>query len=54
MINRIFDLTPRGMIEKFDLLNGDIYKKIPKTLFLDKNYKWEKTDKAEDLKKEAK
>ncbi|MCG6536721.1 MAG: methionine adenosyltransferase domain-containing protein, partial [Syntrophales bacterium LBB04] len=54
MINTVFDLTPKGMIDKFDLLNGDIYKKLPKTLFLDKNYIWEKTDKTEILKKEIK
>ena len=54
LISAVFDLTPRGMIEKFDLLNGDIYKKLPKTLFLDMNYNWEKTDKADIIKKEIK
>jgi len=48
----VFDFTPKGMIEKFDLLNGAVYRKIAKTLFMD-NYEWERTDKAETLKKEA-
>jgi S-adenosylmethionine synthetase len=48
-----FDLTPEGMIEKFGLLNGDIYRKIPRTLFMD-NYRWEKTDMVKDLQKAAK
>jgi hypothetical protein len=39
------------MIDKFDLLNGDIFKKLPKTFFLDMNYLWEKTDKVDELKK---
>jgi S-adenosylmethionine synthetase len=51
LINKIFDLTPEGMIDKFDLLNGDMFKKLPKTFFLDKNYLWEKTDKVGELKK---
>src|SRR4030042_1425980 len=53
-INKVFDLTPKGMIEKFDLLKGDIYKKLPKTLFLDMKYLWEKTDKVDELKKALK
>jgi hypothetical protein len=40
------------MIRQFDLLNGDIYRGIPKSFFLD-GYKWEKTDKVARLKKEA-
>ncbi|MFB3924558.1 MAG: methionine adenosyltransferase [Syntrophales bacterium] len=52
IISRVFDFTPRGMIEKFGLLSGDVYRKIPKTLFLD-NYSWEKTDKVKELRKEA-
>jgi S-adenosylmethionine synthetase len=51
-VHNVFDLTPKGMIEKFNLLNGDIYKKLPRTLFLDKNYLWEATDKTAVLKKE--
>jgi len=50
ILEDVFDFTPRGMIEKFDLLNGDIYRKIPTTLFMD-DYPWEKTDKVKDLKK---
>jgi S-adenosylmethionine synthetase len=49
-VRDIFDLTPRGMIEGFGMLRGDIYRKICRTLFLD-DYPWEKTDKAEALKK---
>ena len=52
IIGETFDLTPRGMIEKFDLLNADIYRKLPKTLFLD-DYPWEKTDMVDILKKIA-
>jgi S-adenosylmethionine synthetase len=52
IVSRIFDLTPRGMIEKFKLLEGNIYRKIPKTLFLD-NYSWEKTDAVKLLQKEV-
>jgi S-adenosylmethionine synthetase len=48
VIGRVFDLTPRGMIERFDLLNADLYRKLPKTLFMD-DYIWEKTDMVEKL-----
>jgi len=53
IIEKIFDLTPQGMIEKFGLLKSDIYRKIPRTLFMD-DYRWEKTDKMKDLQKAAK
>jgi len=52
IIARVFDFTPAGMIRQFDLLNGDVYRGIPKSFFLD-GYKWEKTDKVARLKKEA-
>ena len=52
IIAEVFDLTPRGMIEKFELLNSRIYKKISRTLFMD-DYPWEKTDKVEALKTAA-
>jgi len=52
IVETVFDFTPGGMIERFELLNGDIYRKIPTTLFMD-DYPWEKTDMVEDLKKEA-
>ena len=52
LAEKVFDFTPRGMIERFDLLNGDVYRKMTKSLFLD-DYEWEKTDMAEILKKEA-
>jgi len=48
-----FDLTPEGMIEKFNLLDGNIYRKIPRTFFMD-DYRWEKTDMAKNLQKAAK
>ncbi|HNQ17737.1 MAG: S-adenosylmethionine synthase [Deltaproteobacteria bacterium ADurb.BinA014] len=50
-VNETFDLTPRGMIETFDLLKADIYKRIPRTLFMDKSYLWEKTDRTDELKR---
>lgn len=50
VVNTVFDLTPAGMIDRFQLLNGDIYKKLPKTLFMDENYPWEKTDRVDKLK----
>ncbi|OPY87278.1 MAG: S-adenosylmethionine synthase [Smithella sp. PtaU1.Bin162] len=49
----IFDLTPEGMIGKFSLLSGEIYRKIPRTFFMD-NYRWEKTDMVKSLQKAAK
>ncbi len=52
MVAEIFDLTPRGMIENFDLLNSRTYKKISRTLFID-DFPWEKTDKVEALKSAA-
>ena len=52
IVEAVFDFTPGGMIERFELLTGDIYRKIPTTLFMD-DYPWEKTDMVEDLKKEA-
>ena len=52
LIEKVFDLTPRGMIERFNLLSGDIYRRIPKTLFMDK-YPWEKTDMVKALKQAA-
>ena len=48
VVEELFDLRPQGLIERFDLLNGDIYRRIPKTLFMD-DYPWEKTDMAEKL-----
>ena len=49
IIKEYFDLSPRGMIEKLGLLNGNIYRKLPRTLFMD-DYIWEKTDMVEELK----
>jgi len=46
------DLTPRGMIERFNLLSDILYRKLPRSLFLD-DYPWEKTDLVENLKKAA-
>ena len=53
IIETHFDLTPEGMIEKFALLDGNIYRKISRTFFMD-DYRWEKTDKVKDLQKAAK
>jgi len=49
LIREYFDLSPRGMIERFNLLDGEIYRKLPKSLFLD-DYLWENTDMVEPLK----
>jgi S-adenosylmethionine synthetase len=52
IIEAIFDLTPEGMIERFGLLKSDIYRKIPRTFFMD-DYRWEKTDMIKQLQKAA-
>ena len=52
IVEKVFDFTPRGMIEKFDLLNGEVYRKMAVNLFLD-DYNWEKTDMVDALKAEA-
>lgn len=52
LIKEYFDLSPRGMIEKFGLLDGNIYRKLPRTFFLD-DYAWEKTDMVEALRQAA-
>lgn len=52
IVDEVFDLTPAGMIRQFDLLSGDIYRKLPRTLFMD-DYRWEKTDKVEELRRAA-
>ena len=51
-VENIFDLTPRGMIEHFDLLDGDLYRKLPTSLFMD-DYPWERTDMVDELRKVA-
>jgi S-adenosylmethionine synthetase len=53
IIRDLFDLTPEGLIEKFNLLDGNIYRRIPRTFFMD-NYRWEKTDMAKTLRKAVK
>ena len=52
IIGRLFDFTPAGMIQRFDLLKGDVYRRIPSTFFLDR-YNWEKTDMVGPLKQAA-
>ncbi|MBN2254922.1 MAG: methionine adenosyltransferase, partial [Deltaproteobacteria bacterium] len=52
IVDEVFDLTPAGMIERFDLLNSDIYRRIPRTFFLD-DYQWEKTDMVGTLQQSA-
>lgn len=56
IIRNSFDLTPKGIIEKLDL-RRPIYKKTAAYGHFGKNdpdFTWEKTDKAEGLRKEAK
>jgi S-adenosylmethionine synthetase len=53
IIEQLFDLTPEGMIERFGLLKGDVYRKIPRTFFMD-DYRWEKTDMVKQLQKAVK
>ena len=50
--SEIFNLTPKGLIEGFHLLDDGIYKRISRSLFMD-NYPWEKTDRIDDLKTAA-
>jgi S-adenosylmethionine synthetase len=52
IIARVFDFTPAGMIKQFDLLNGNVYRRIPRSFFLD-GFRWEKTDKVARLRKAA-
>ncbi len=53
IIAELFDLTPRGMIDRFKLLDGSVFRKLPRTLFLD-HYLWEKADYTKALLREAK
>ena len=53
IIGDLFDLTPEGMIENFKLLDGGIYRRIPRTFFMD-DYCWEKTDMVKTLQKAVK
>ncbi|MBN1827974.1 MAG: methionine adenosyltransferase [Deltaproteobacteria bacterium] len=52
IVEKTFDLTPGSMIKRFDLLNGDMYRRIARTLFLD-DYPWEQTDMIETLRNAA-
>ncbi len=52
VVERLFDFTPKGLIESFNLLNGDMYRRIAATLFLD-DFPWERADRAADLRKET-
>jgi S-adenosylmethionine synthetase len=47
-VNKSFDLTPRGLIERFGLLRGDIYRRLPAGFFLG-DFPWEKTEMVEVL-----
>jgi S-adenosylmethionine synthetase len=53
LITKVFDFTPAGMIKQFNLLDGSVYRKLPKTFFMDK-FAWEKTDKVKELRQLAK
>lgn len=52
VVERLFDFTPKGLIESFNLLSGDMYRRIAATLFLD-DFPWERADRAADLRKET-
>ena len=52
LVERVFDFTPKGLIESFDLLKGDMYRRIAVTFFLD-DFPWEKADRADVLRREA-
>jgi len=52
LVERSFDFTPKGLIESFDLLKGDMYRRIAVTFFLD-DFPWEKADRADVLRREA-
>ncbi len=55
-VRRVFDLTPKGIIEKLDLRKPKFLKTACYGHFgrTEESFTWEKTDKAEALKKEAK
>jgi S-adenosylmethionine synthetase len=53
LVTKVFDFTPAGMIKQFNLLDGNVYRQLPKTFFMDK-FAWEKTDKAKQLRQLAK
>jgi len=53
IVTKVFDFTPAGMIQRFNLLDGDVYRKLPKTFFMDK-YEWEKTDQVKELRRQIK
>lgn len=52
IVAKLFDFTPKGLIESFDLLKGDLYRRIAVTLFMD-DFPWERADRAAELRKEA-
>ncbi|HET6491280.1 MAG TPA: methionine adenosyltransferase [Syntrophales bacterium] len=53
LVTKVFDFTPAGMIKQFNLLDGNVYRQLPKTFFMSK-FAWEKTDKAKQLRQLAK
>ena len=48
IVTKVFDFTPAGMIKQFNLLDGNVYRKLPRTFFMDK-FAWEKMDKVKEL-----
>ena len=52
-LTNVFDFTPAGMIKQFILLDGNVYRKLTRTFFMDK-YAWEKTDKVKELREKIK
>jgi len=53
IVTKVFDFTPAGMIQRFNLLDGNVYRKLPRTFFMDK-YEWEKTDQVKELRRQIK
>jgi S-adenosylmethionine synthetase len=52
IVSKLFDFTPKGLIESFGLLKGDMYRRIAVTLFMD-DFPWERADRTAELRKEA-
>ena len=48
IITKVFDFTPAGMIKQFSLLDGNVYRKLPRT-FSWTNSPGENTDKVKEL-----
>ena len=51
VIKKVFNLTPKGIIESLDLLNQNYTKTAAYGHFGNKDYSWEALNKVEELKK---